>query len=56
MTSGRFPISTAVKEEAYRKILELREYGWTIPDIILLGIETAEKQVKELATKPANAH
>lgn len=41
---SRIPLATAIKEEIYKRILVLREKGFTVPDLLILGIETAEKK------------
>lgn len=40
----RFPVSTAVKPDLYRRLVELRRRGWKITQIFKAGIESAEKK------------
>ena len=40
----RIPLATAIKEEIYQRILKLRDKGFTVPDLLIMGIETAEKK------------
>lgn len=40
----RFPISAALKENFYLRLERLRDKGWKISQIFILGIETAEKK------------
>lgn len=42
----RYPLSTALKEKYYQRLMIVREHGYTIPDILVLGIEMAEKKIK----------
>lgn len=46
---SRVPVGTAVKEEIYKRILILRDHGFTVPDILILGIQAAEKKVKKIS-------
>lgn len=39
--------TVAMKEEIYQRILALRERGWSIPALLLLGIQAAEEQLNQ---------
>lgn len=41
---ARYPISASLKYKNFVRLKKLRECGWKISRIFLLGIETAEKQ------------
>ena len=44
--SKRFPISTALKEEHFTRLQKVRNSGYTVPDIVLLGIKSAERKIQ----------
>lgn len=57
MSIPKIVVTAAMKEEAYEDILALRERGWSIPALILLGIETAKNKIvsEERNAKPNNS-
>jgi len=42
----RFPLSTALKEEYFVRLEKIRNRGFTIPEIFVLGIKKAEELIK----------
>ena len=49
--TSRVPFSTAVTEAISKRIMALRDKGWTVAAIFILGVATAEK-TKFIKVKP----
>lgn len=46
MVTPRYPVGTSVKKEIKDRIQKLRKIGYSVPELILLGIEQAELEVE----------
>lgn len=50
IATPRTVISTSIKYDLYNRVIELRKYNLSMPDIIEVGIETIEAQIKKGGT------